>query len=239
MKLTAKGQGDFTPHPETDGMVKGVIVDVTPPKTVETPYGPKEKFRIVYETDVKREDGTRFCVWSQGYTPSLNEKSGLRRDLRKILGRDLTAQECDEFDTESLVGKGVQLIVQHEVRGEKTYANIAHICPDKGKALVPSGKYTRVQDREEAGGEKAGYRRAEQGGEAGRDDWQKCKVHVGNHQGVDLGDLDEAAVRKLIDVWVPRCAKQDKQSADDRRLVAALAEAGKVLAGGGAEELDF
>ena len=238
MKLTAKGQGDFTPHPETDGLVKAVIVDVTPPKTVETPYGPKEKFRIVYETEMLREDGSRYCVWSPGYTPSLNEKSGLRRDLRRILGRDLTAQECDEFDTESLVGKGVQLIVQHDQRGEKTYANIAHICPDKGKALVPCGKYTRVQDRETADGEKAGYRRAEQSDEAGRDEWQKCKVHVGKHAGVDLGDLDEDAVRRLIEVWLPKHEASAKKSADDKRLAAALAEAGK-LVGAAKEELDF
>ena len=229
MKLSAKGQGEFTPHPETDGLVRGVIVDVTPPKTVETPYGPKEKFRIVYETEVERDDHSRFCVWSGGYTPSLNEKSGFRRDLRKILGRDLTATEMDEFDTETLVGLGVQLIVQHTTKNDRTYANIVHLAPDKGKALVPSGMYIRVKDREEPG-EKASYRRAEQDEEAGRDDWQRCKVHVGKNAGVDLGDLDETAVRKLIDVWLPHYEASGKKSADDKRLAAALAEVGKMLA---------
>lgn len=245
MKLKASGGGDFTPHPESEGLIHGVIVDITEPKKVETKFGPKEKFRLVFETEMKREDGSRFCVWSQGYSASLNEKATFRKDLRKILGRDLTAQELEEFDTESLLHVPVQMIVVH-ADGEdgRTFANIAHIQPDKsGTPLRPSGNFTRGKDREGAGGagqgEKAGYRRAEQDSDAGREDWQRCKVHVGKNQGVDLGDLDQTAVQKLIEIWLPKHKANAKPTADDKRLASALAEAEKVLAAATAQESDF
>ena len=117
MKLSEKKGGDFTPHPETDGTVKGVLVDVTPLKTVPDKFHPgenKEVFRLVYETEVTDYEGKRFCIWSRPYTPSLNPKANFRKDIKKILGRDLTQSELDEFDTEGLVGLGVKLIVQHE-----------------------------------------------------------------------------------------------------------------------------
>jgi hypothetical protein len=41
----------------------------------------------------------------------LNEKSNIRKDLRKILGRELTKSEREGFDPEVLVGMGVRLII--------------------------------------------------------------------------------------------------------------------------------
>lgn len=244
MKLSKNSGGDFAPHPETDGPIQAVIVDVTPLKKVDTAYGPKEKFRIVYETTLKREDGKNWHVWSPGYTASLHEKAGFRKDLKKILGRDLTAQEENEFETESLIGKCVSLIITHEHRDDKTYANIAFIGQDKsGNPLKPSGEYTRVKDRESKGGapqgEKAGYRKAESDPDAGRDDWQKTKVHVGKHAGVDLGDLDAEAVQALIEKWLPKHEANAKPTADDKRLAAALKAAQELLATAPAEEEDF
>ena len=241
MKLSEKKGGDFQPHPETDGTVKAVIVDRTPLKKVQSEYGEREVFRIVYETEVEDDQGKRNCMWSRPYTPSLNEKSNLRKDLKKILGRDLTALELDEFDIDGIIGMGVKLIVQHEEgKDGKTYAVISFIGPDKDKTpLKPSGKYIRVQDREEkpggAGGDQASYRKAPAAGEdSGRDEWQKCKVHVGKHSGVDLGDLDEDAVKQLIEKWLPTHKANAKPKADDKRLAAALETVGELL-GIGAE----
>ena len=59
-------------------------------------------FKIVFEVDMERDDGSRFCVWSRNFTPTLNEKSNLRKFLRGWFGRDLTKQELEDFDTESL-----------------------------------------------------------------------------------------------------------------------------------------
>jgi hypothetical protein len=250
MKLSEKKGGDFTPHPETDGTVKGVLVDVTPLKTVPDKFHPgenKEVFRLVYETEVTDDEGKRFCIWSRPYTPSLNPKANFRKDIKKILGRDLTQSELDEFDTEGLVGLGVKLIVQHE-QGEdgRTYSVISFLGGDKDKdRLKPSGKYTRVKDRPEktdsAGGDQAGYRKAPAATEdEGRSDWQKCKVHVGKHAGVDLGDLDEDAVKALLEKWLPKHKENAKPKADDKRLAAALEQVMELLGAGASEaEEDF
>jgi hypothetical protein len=243
MKLSEKKGGDFTPHPETEGTVKAVIVDLTPLKKVQSEFGEREVFRVVYETEVVDEEGKRFCIWSRPYTPSLNPKANFRKDIKKILGRELTKAELDEFDTEGLIGLGVKLIVQHEEgKDDKTYSVISFIGPDKDKAtLKASGKYTRVKDRPEkgeggGGGDQAGYRKAPAATEdEGRADWQKCKVHVGKHSGVDLGDLDEDAVKMLIEKWLPAHKANAKPKADDKRLAAALDEVGALL-GIGAEE---
>jgi hypothetical protein len=247
MKLSEKKGGDFTPHPETEGTVKGVIVDVTPLKKVQSEYGERDVFRIVYETEVTDDEGKRFCIWSRPYTPSLNEKANFRKDVKKIMGRDLTAAELDEFDTEGLIGMGVKLIVQHEEgKDGKTYSVISFLGPDKDKAILkPSGKYTRVKDREEkhgggSAGDGASYRKAPAATEdEGRADWQKCKVHVGKHAGVDLGDLDEEAVQALIDKWLPKHKENAKPKADDKRLAAALEEVMALLGAGAEAEQEY
>jgi hypothetical protein len=231
MKLSEKKSSTFTPCPEYTG--RAVCVDVTPLETKQTDYGPKEKFRLVFEVDLENERKERHCVWSSNFTASLNEKATLRKFLKQWLGRDLTAQELQEFDTESLIGKPAFLVVTHTTgdNGE-TYANIAACTPMKqGEPLAPSGKFTRKKDRKDkapaAGGDQAQYRKAEQtsDGSGGRDDWMSTKVHVGKNAGVDLGDLDEEAVMSLVNKWLPVHAKAPKQTADDKRLAAALEKA--------------
>lgn len=233
MKLSEKKSGgEFTPHPETEGTVKAVIVDLTPLKMRTTKFGEREEFRVVYETEVENDDGRRFCVWSRGYTPSLNEKATFRKDLKKILGRDLTQLERDEFDTEGLIGTPVSLIVQHEqAENGQTYCTISFIGPHKsGNPIVASGNYKRVKDRDPAPGatgtgEQAGYKKAPAAKEEeGRLDWQKVKVHVGAHAGVDLGDLAEEAVKALINKWLPVGQALPKPLKADRELIAALLE---------------
>lgn len=230
MKLSAKSSGNFTPCPEFTG--RGVCVDVTPPETKQTDYGPKEKFRIVFEIDQIDEAAKRpHCVWSSGFTTSLNEKSSLRKFLRTWFGRDLTAQELEEFDTETLIGKPALLVVTHsEGDNKETYANITACAPHKqGEPLAPSGTFTRKKDREakKAQGAGASYRKAEQpkdeaGDAVTRDNWMKVKVHVGKHNGIDLGDLDADAVTKLITNWIPVFQKMTKPLVADKRLAEAL-----------------
>ena len=75
MKLSEKKNSNFTPHPETDGPIKAVLVDVTELKKRMTVYGEKEEFRLVFETEAYDDENDRnFCIWSRGYTPSLNER---------------------------------------------------------------------------------------------------------------------------------------------------------------------
>jgi len=222
MKLSEKRNSNFSPHPETDGPIKAVLVDVTELKKRMTQYGEKDEFRLVFETECEDEENDRrFCIWSRGYTPSLNEKAALRKDLKKMMGRDLTQLELDEFDMESLIGHGVKLIIQHEHKDDKTYANISFIAPDKDKALKPSGKYKRIRDRDTDAPAERTEAKTEASG------WESVVVHVGKYKGKKLGEVDEVGVASLIDKWLPK-AKADGK-ADDAALVAALTELDGIL----------
>jgi hypothetical protein len=232
MKLSEKKGGDFVPHPQTEGPVKAVIVDVTPLKKQQSQYGEREVFRLVYETEVKDADGRPCYIWSRGYTPSLNEKANFRKDVKKILGRDLTAAELDEFDVECLIGMGVKLIVEHE-QGERdgnTYAVISFIGAEKDKPLKASGKYTRVKDRDE---KQTDSRPAAKAPTQSSDDsilapdWQSVVVHIGKHKGKRLGDVDEEGVELLIQKWLPTALKS--RNPEDEALITALTEVQALL----------
>ena len=222
MKLSEKRNSQFTPHPETEGPIKAVLVDVSELKKRMTQYGEKDEFRLVFETECEDEENDRrFCIWSRGYTPSLNEKAALRKDLKKMMGRELTQLELDEFDLEGLIGHGVKLIIQHEHKDDKTYANISFMAPDKDKALKPSGKYIRVRDRDTDAPTAQTEAKAESTG------WESVVVHVGKYKGHKLGQVDEGGVAKLIEGWLPK-AKADGK-AEDAALVAALTELADIL----------
>ena len=224
MKLSEKRNSTFTPHPETDGPIKAVLVDVTELKKRMTQYGEKEEFRLVFETEcMDEENDRRYCIWSRGYTPSLNEKAALRKDLKKMMGRELTQAELEEFDLEALIGHGVKLIIQHEHKDDKTYANISFMSPDKDKALKPSGKYIRQRDRDTDAPAAPAESKAEANG------WESVEVHVGKYKGKALGEVDEVGVGSLIEKWLPK-AKADGK-AEDAALVAALTELADILGG--------
>jgi hypothetical protein len=195
-------------------------VDVTPLKTVQTQFGPKEKFRFVFETGQTKDDGTPWCVWSAPFTPSYHENSALRPFLRKWMGRELTAEEIKTFDTEDMLGRTAHITVIHEHSDGEVYANIALIQPDKSaEPLEPSGKFVRMKDRPPKDGN--GYRRAEQAS-GGNGDLGATKIHVGKCKGLEVRDLSPEQVGALIGHWLPAAKANAKPSADDRRLIAAL-----------------
>ena len=67
----------FETCPEFSG--KAVCVDVTPLRKQQSQFGERDVFKIVFEVDLVKEDGSRPCVWSNNYTPSLNEKAKIGR----------------------------------------------------------------------------------------------------------------------------------------------------------------
>src|ERR1041385_2060410 len=88
-KQTKKGKmkikennNDFEACPEFTG--KGVCVDVTPLRKQQSQYGERNVFKIVFEVDAEKEEGGRYCVWSNNFTPTLNEKASLRKFLRGL-----------------------------------------------------------------------------------------------------------------------------------------------------------
>jgi hypothetical protein len=224
MKIKTNG-GNFQPCPEYTG--PAVCVDVTPLKTVQTQYGPKEKFRFVFEIGQAKDDGTPWCVWSAPFTPSYHENSALRPFLRKWMGRELSADEVKEFDTESLLGRTAHITVIHEHSEGEVYANIALIQPDKSaQPMKPSGKFVRMKDRQagpaaNGAGAQGGYRRAQQADGNGAD-LLATKIHVGKCKGLEVRDLSPEQVGALAEHWLPTAKANVKPSADDKRLIAAL-----------------
>ena len=224
MKIKSNS-GNFKPHPEYTG--PAVLVDVTPLKTVQTQYGPKEKFRFVFETGETKDDGTPWCVWSAPFTPSYHENSALRPFLRKWMGRELSPAEVEKFDLEEMVGRPAHITVIHEHSEGEVYANIALITPDKSaEPLTPSGKFVRMKDRPAApagngAGAQGGYRRAEPAADTGGD-LLATKIHVGKCKGLDVRDLSPEQVGALVANWLPTAKANAKPTADDRRLIAAL-----------------
>lgn len=221
--------GNFQPCPEYTG--SAVCVDITPLKTVQTQYGPKEKFRFVFEIGDTKDDGTPWCVWSAPFTPSYHENSALRPFLKKWMGREMTPEEAKEFDLESLLGRAAHITVIHEHSDGEVYANIALIQPDKSaQPLKPSGKFVRMKDRPPKDGN--GYRRAEPASDSGGD-LLATKIHVGRCKGLEVRDLSPEQVNALITNWLPTAKANAKPTADDKRLIAAL-EAWQAAQGGGA-----
>ena len=216
--------GNFQPCPEYTG--SAVCVDVTPLKTVQTQFGPKEKFRFVFEIGETKDDGTPWCVWSAPFTPSYHENSALRPFLKKWMGRELTAGETQAFDTEEMLGRPAHITVIHEHGEGEIYANIALIQPDKSAApLKPSGKFVRMKDRPPKDGagtqQSGGYRRAQQADDSGGD-LGATKIHVGKCKGLEVRDLSPEQVTALITNWLPTAKANPKPLADDKRLIAAL-----------------
>jgi hypothetical protein len=233
MKIKANNN-DFEPCPEYTG--NAVCVDVTPLRKQQSQYGERNVFKIVFEVDANKEDGSRYGVWSPNFTPTLNEKASLRRFLRAWFGRDLSTAELEDFDTETLIGKPAQMVVVHEHKDGKVYANIAACTPDRsGDALKPSGKFVRFKDRPAAGAEgrpsnvggkngtggQGGYRRAQQPEESGSEH-AAVKIHVGKCKGLELRDLSADQVQALVANWLPAAKANAKPLADDKRLIAAL-----------------
>jgi len=219
MKIKS-GSSNFEPCREYTG--RAVCVDATPLKKQQSQFGERDVFKVVFETTIEREDGSRFCAWSRNFTPTLNEKANLRKFLRGWFGRDLTKQEMDDFDTESLIGKSAQIVVVHEHKDGETYANIVACTPDKSaEPMKASGKYVRVKDRPAKDAPGGGYRRAEQPASDGGD-LGATKIHVGRCKGLEVRDLAPEQVQALIENWLPTAKANAKPTADDKRLMAAL-----------------
>lgn len=83
--------------------------------------------RIQIETDEGTKDMPR--ATSKRYTLSLHEKANLRKDLETWRGKAFTAKELEGFDILVLLGINCQIQIIHNVKGNKTYANVSAILP--------------------------------------------------------------------------------------------------------------
>lgn len=137
---------NFVPAPEGDH--NAVCVDVVDLGLCMTPWGEKPKIRIVWELpECLMEDGRPFIV-NNRYSPSLDDRSNLKKHLVAWRGKKFTEDELRGFNLENLIGASCKLIIQHSTNPQgKTYANVEAIVKST-KKMEASGKYTRVKDRD-------------------------------------------------------------------------------------------
>ena len=95
----------------------------------------------------------------QWFTASLDKRSAYRKMLEGLLEREMTREELDNHDAESLLGTQVQLVIKHKhvdaKNEDRYYANISEVLPaedDAGAVKVPSD-YVRFVDRDNDNGE--------------------------------------------------------------------------------------
>jgi hypothetical protein len=93
-----------------EGLHKAVCVDAVDLGELDTRFGSKHKLSLIFELEEVDQEGKRFIVGKR-YTWSLNEKSNLRKDLERWLGR--------KFKSEELIASGSSI-----VRGTKNPRNM-------------------------------------------------------------------------------------------------------------------
>ena len=107
-------------------------------------YGEKlqHKIRIGWELFGEDEQGDPLTIdvdgkqmpltITKGYTVSLHEKSGLRRDLAAWRGKDFTDEEAKGFDVSKLIGAYCMVNCTVSETNGKTYTNVAGLTPLPG-----------------------------------------------------------------------------------------------------------
>ncbi len=150
LMVTAGDSKTYTPTPA--GVHQAVCVDVIDKGMLPNTFKPgtsQHKIALAWQIDEEREDGKRFLVYKR-YTASLHEKATLRKDLESWRGRAFTRDEEMGFDVESIIGANCLLNIQHNVNGDKTYANVVAVMPlHKGMTKIFARDYVREADRSE------------------------------------------------------------------------------------------
>jgi len=116
-------QGGYKTAPEYKGIAK--IVGETELKEYDNSRFGKEgstkmKFQYIIEFPVECVEGKNFTISTKPMTPVMNQKSSLYKFYTEVTGKAPQGL----VDTESLIGKYVDIKVVHVSVGDKTYANL-------------------------------------------------------------------------------------------------------------------
>ena len=93
----------------------------------------QKKIVLVFELDEPLPDGSGNYVMSTTVTFSVNEKSGLTKLLKPVMGSSYPDKPGQQLDINTMLDMRVMLTVSHQTKNDKTYANIA------GLARIPRG----------------------------------------------------------------------------------------------------
>jgi hypothetical protein len=147
-----KGGTDFKPVPEgTHVAICNMVVDMGVQGGGQ--FKPSRKVYIRWElpnektewTDKNGDKHSGPMVVGNQYTLSLSEKANLRADLESWRGKTFTEQELEGFDVTKVLGKACLLGIVHNIKGNKTYANIKAVMGLTKGTVVPPAHNALVQ----------------------------------------------------------------------------------------------
>lgn len=108
----------------------------------DTGFGAKPKLAIFFElpherieVDGKDKPMGLSKIYSLGNSGGMNKKSGLRKDLAAWRGRDFTTEELKGFELRNILGKGCQVVVEHNEEGRAKVTSIVGL--PKGMKTEP------------------------------------------------------------------------------------------------------
>lgn len=129
----------------SQGVCQGVLAEVYDRGEVETQWGIKHKVRFIYEIPGELKEGTKqpLNVSIDFNIPRFwGPKSDLYKHIQASLGRAFTAEEQRGVDSATLIGLNNLLTIQHNVSGDRVYANIVGIMPLMGNMpVLPVSEY--------------------------------------------------------------------------------------------------
>lgn len=143
----------YTPAPE--GLHQAICVDVVDLGMVPTQWGDKHKVQIRWLIDEElppnkvAEDGVANYMVTGRYTLSLHENAQLRKVLTSWRGKAFSTDELAGFDLEKLIGANCQILVTHNRKDDRVFANPETVTPlarGMDKMTIPRN-YVRAKDR--------------------------------------------------------------------------------------------
>ena len=154
MIITQKDNCNEWDNP-TPGLHNAVLIDVIDKglQTWEFNGESKQahKIRLLWEVEEKTGGGKPMRA-AKSYTKSLAPNSNLRAMLRSWLGREMSEQELNNFDTDDLIGRPAQVLVKaYEKHGESRVYVEEVRKPLEDSQLQPSGEFIQMKDRDESG----------------------------------------------------------------------------------------
>lgn len=152
MGLVAKQTGDAH-KPVPAGNYFGVLIGVFDIGTHASPkYGPQHQvvmqFELHKKKGVARNDAGKPLTISKFYTLSFGEKSNLRADVERILGRKFTEEEAKKgYDITELIDRACRLTIVHEESDGKTRDKIDAVTAlDEDDPAIKGESDTVVHD---------------------------------------------------------------------------------------------
>lgn len=103
--------------------------------------------------DTKMEDGSPF-VMSKFYTISLDDRSNLHKDFKSLAGKKFTEERLAELANNALkplLDKPLQVVIGHEMKGDKEKAVIKLMMPSANPdAVTPLSRPVEFFDMDDA-----------------------------------------------------------------------------------------